>query len=294
MNTPNPLLPQGTTPSKATSKIGFKILMILAIHVVVIGGLLMQGCSKDKAATTPKEGDTNAVANGSPMSATPDFTPAPLNSNAVAGAPMAAPVGANPASQPAPTAVASTPGLAPMTPAPMTPAPTAALPVDTTAMSAPAAAHEYVIVAGDTLAVIAKHNGVSVKSIQEANPGIEPKKLKIGAKLQIPGGKEATATAARSSAPTADVAAAPAGDVATYTVKSGDRLLKIASAHGTTVKAILALNDMKTTSIRAGQKIKVPVMKVASADAAPKPVSAAPMATPASGTAAPMPATSAN
>ena len=44
---------------------------------------------------------------------------------------------------------------------------------------------------GDTLGAIAKKNGVSIKAIEDANPGIDAKKLQIGHKLQIPAGSAA-------------------------------------------------------------------------------------------------------
>ena len=59
------------------------------------------------------------------------------------------------------------------------------------------------------------------------------------------------------------------GSGARYVVKSGDTLGKIARAHGTSYKKIMALNDLKTTGIRVGQKLKMPAPKPAGADAAP-------------------------
>ena len=48
---------------------------------------------------------------------------------------------------------------------------------------------EYVIASGDTLGKLAHRNGVSLKAIIEANPGINPKKLKVGQKVEIPAGR---------------------------------------------------------------------------------------------------------
>jgi peptidoglycan endopeptidase LytE len=56
-------------------------------------------------------------------------------------------------------------------------------------------------------------------------------------------------------------AAAAGGDTSVYVVKSGDTLSKIAKANHTTYKKIMALNDLKTTSIKAGQKLKMPAPK---------------------------------
>jgi LysM repeat protein len=147
---------------------------------------------------------------------------------------------------------------------------------------------EYVVVKGDSFAKIAKKHGVSVKAIQAANPGVEPTKLKVGQKLSIP----ASSGGASASAVTGGLTAtgSSTGEEA-YTVKSGDTLTKIAKAHGTTVKAIRAENNLTTDHIKVGQKLKIPAKTEA---AAPAPVSApvapAPKPEPSSTTPVPAPA----
>jgi LysM repeat protein len=131
-----------------------------------------------------------------------------------------------------------------------------------------------VVARGDIPVSIAKKNGVTLKALEEANPGIDPKKLKIGQKLQIPAGAATAST--ETAKPGADVTAAASGDSTIYVVKSGDGLAKIARSHNTSVKAIEALNDMKTSAIKAGQKLKIPVMKMASTEAATPAPAAAP------------------
>ena len=133
---------------------------------------------------------------------------------------------------------------------------------------------EYVVVHGDTLAKIAKKNGVSLSALKAANPGVEPTKLKIGQKLAIPAGGTAPAASGASVAPDTGMG----GE--TYTVKSGDSLTKIAKAHGTTVKAIKAENNLNTDHIKVGQKLKIPA-KAEAAAPAPAPVPVAPAPAPA-------------
>jgi LysM repeat protein len=75
-------------------------------------------------------------------------------------------------------------------------------------------------------------------------------------------------------APTAPVEApaiAPVSEAATYTVKSGDSIERIARQHGTTVSALTKLNGIKDGAIiHPGQKLKVPgKTAVASAPSAP-------------------------
>jgi LysM repeat protein len=140
---------------------------------------------------------------------------------------------------------------------------------------APAGA-EYVVVHGDTLAKIAKKNGVTLSALKAANPGVEPTKLKVGQKLTIPAGGTAPAANGASVAPDTGTG----GE--TYTVKSGDTLTRIAKTHGTTVKAIKAASNLTTDHITVGQKLTIPAKAEAAAPApAPAPMPAAPPTPPA-------------
>jgi LysM repeat protein len=126
---------------------------------------------------------------------------------------------------------------------------------------APAVGSDYVVAKGDSLAKIAKKNGVGLKALEAANPGVVPTKLKIGQKITIPAGGK-----------TADVGTtmgATADSGATYSVKSGDTLSKIAKSHGTTVKQLEAANNLTTTKIKVGEKLKIPAK---AETAAPAPV----------------------
>jgi LysM repeat protein len=120
--------------------------------------------------------------------------------------------------------------------------------------------------------------------MQAANPGVVPTKLKIGQKLVIPAGGKTMENPGSASTMSADASA-------TYTVKSGDSLMKIAKAHGTTVKAIQSANNLSTTKIHVGQKLKLPTkaqpapspaaVPVESASAPVAPATSAPVAPPA-------------
>ncbi len=141
---------------------------------------------------------------------------------------------------------------------------------------APEAGTEYVVVKGDTLAKIAKKNHVTLKALEAANPGVVPTKLKVGQKLTLPAG---------SAAAPAETSATPAGASAgggeeSYVVKSGDTLTKIAKSHGTTVKAIETENNLSTTKIKVGQKLRIPA-KAEAAALAPSAIPVTPLAPPA-------------
>lgn len=233
MNTPNPLVPQGSLlQSKGKSTVRIAFFTIAAIHVVFIGGLLMQGCKKsDDQPITPAE-DTNALSLPPMTSETPAYTET------------------NPTTEPAPAPdtntlppePALTPAPTPVQPEAYAPAPVAPQPV------VPEQSKEYVVARGDTYSSIAQKNGVSVRAIEQANPGVDPRRLQIGQKLQIPAGASVSTSSTSASADTGN----------TYTVKSGDVLEKIARRNGTTVKEIMSLNNLRTTKIRIGQKLKLP------------------------------------
>jgi LysM repeat protein len=101
----------------------------------------------------------------------------------------------------------------------------------------------YAIQKGDTLGALAKRNGVTVKAMLAANPGVNPNRLKVGQKVTIPTPSATPATEPASSNRTATTRgsakskkaksatthpAASAGG--SYTVKKGDTLRKIAKS----------------------------------------------------------------
>jgi LysM repeat protein len=245
MNSQNPFVPQGSLleqKNKSRARVKLVVFVVLAINGIGLLGLLMAGCKPSNpgpdATTPPPEtaGATNFEA-----AATPPDTNA---SNYAAATVPAAPETNNNAVVP--------------------PAP------------APAAGSEYVVVKGDIPATIAKKFGVTTKALLDANPGLQPTKLKIGQKLQIPAtaasGAGITSSATPSIAPTDAT-----GATQTYTVKSGDNLTKVAGQFHVSVKALRSANSLKTDMLKVGQKLKIP------AKAAP----AAPVAPPDTTTAAP-------
>ena len=264
MSTPNPLVPEGSLQqSKGKSNVKIAVFAILGLHAVVLSGLLMLGC-KDKPKTTAEVDPTlttnsndTASFGAPPIAANPADNTALSGSSApitapTTGSPIAsAPVGSNTA--PIPSGVAALPPTGPATAA-----------VGNTALApisdpvAPAgSASEHVIASGDTLGKVAKDNHVTLKALLEANPNVNPTKLKIGQKIQIPA-PTATATASvKVDAPAA--ADAAASDL--YVVKSGDVLERIAKSHGTSVKAIKTANNLKTDRLKVGQKLKLPAAK---------------------------------
>src|ERR1700691_5784870 len=105
MNTPSPLVPQGTQPQRGKSSLYVKVLMILTVHVVLIGGMLLQGC-KDTAKEQTKDptlseagGDTTSPTNiaASTEPAIPPISTSAMSNQAVATMPAPQPVATQPA-----------------------------------------------------------------------------------------------------------------------------------------------------------------------------------------------------
>ena len=243
MNTPNPLIPQGSLQQKQSqskSTIRNAVLTIIAFHAVFVAGLLMQsGCGNDDKAPNKTAG-TQSPTNNEMTKLDPGYY---SNTRELPSVATNRPLATN-ATPPADLASSST--LPPAIPA--NPPPSIS--------ETPAQSKEHTIVKGDTLGTIAKANGVTVAALNKANPGLEPTRLKIGQKIQIP-----AAAAPASSQSTGLGFTEPSsseGASNNYVVKAGDTLNKIASQHGTTVKAIKAANNLKTDRLLVGKKIKLP------------------------------------
>ncbi len=104
---------------------------------------------------------------------------------------------------------------------------------------------------GETLSVIAATYKVSVAELQQTNHIKSPKSLQVGQKLVIPG-------FADSSAAPAAVAVAVEPGATAYTVRTGDSLSTIATAHRVSVKDLQRWNNLGSrTGIRAGDRLVV-------------------------------------
>jgi len=96
------------------------------------------------------------------------------------------------------------------------------------AMAAGPGGGEYVVANGDSFYTIAKHFKIPTKALTDANPGVDPLKLKPGQKLHVPAPAPAAAPTANGTLAAAATAAATNGEMV-YTVKSGDNLTTIAA-----------------------------------------------------------------
>lgn len=240
MNTPSPLVPQGSfleQKNKSRARVRLAVFFVLSIHVIALMALLMQGCRKPAEPVAPPP-ETNP-----PVAPTFEQAPPPVMGTNVPETNVPAP----------PPVVQSVP--------PSTPVPPPSV-----------AGQDYTVAKGDSFYSIAKKFGLTTKEVLAANPGVEPTRLQIGQKIHIPPPSAATAPSAASTPETGT-----GGEV--YTVKSGDTLTRIAAHYHTTVKAIRAENNLTTDRIKVGQKLKIPTSAAVPAPPESAPTPMAPPAT---------------
>jgi LysM repeat protein len=120
-----------------------------------------------------------------------------------------------------------------------------------TSISAAAAPNQiYTVRPGDTMSSIARRFGVSASAIVRANGISNADLLYVGQKLAIPSVSSGGAT--QSPAPSPSF-------TATYVVKTGDTLVRIAAKYGTTATAIARANELASLDqLRVGMRLIIP------------------------------------
>ena len=224
-------------------KVSKVVLIVVALHVLVIGGIVVfEGCSRSKTSTP------DMAANEPSDSMMPGAT-----NGQVASIPN--PQGPGAANSLAPNSV----------PGNETVAPTASV----TPLVSSTSARTYVVKKGDSLWKISKLEGISVGELTRANSLTKTSTLKVGQKLTVPSMAKAEKTnvATASVVPTPADASTPSPTTAaittdasggSYTVKSGDSLWKIARLQNVSVAAIKQANNLSSDSLKVGQKLHVP------------------------------------
>ncbi len=120
---------------------------------------------------------------------------------------------------------------------------------------------------GDTLYGLSRRYGVSLGLLEQANAGIDPRRLPVGGVVRVPvvgTGSEPTIAAATGAA-TVPPSAVPAGDFqGAWTVAPGDTLWAIARRHGTTAERLAAANGRSLDDpLKPGDTLRVPVAEQA-------------------------------
>ena len=115
---------------------------------------------------------------------------------------------------------------------------------------------EHFVARGETMGHIARKYRVSGRLLQEANPRVNPRRLRIGQRLVVPtGGAISTSVARRMSDPSP---AAGTNTSGYHRVKRGDTLSEIADEYGVTQRELRAWNKLDAKGrIRAGQRLRV-------------------------------------
>ncbi|MCQ2240319.1 LysM peptidoglycan-binding domain-containing protein [Treponema sp.] len=131
----------------------------------------------------------------------------------------------------------------------------------------------YVVQKDDTFYRIAKNNSITVDELLEINGFTKNEVLKVGKKIKIPhkgvassteGSKTESKTVETNSADTK----VEARKFDTYTVQKGDTFYHIAKVNAITVDELKTLNGLDSKSeLKAGQKLKIPVTIVDTANA---------------------------
>ncbi len=129
----------------------------------------------------------------------------------------------------------------------------------------------YTIQKGDTISGVAYRFGLRWQDVVAVNPGVSPKRLRVGQVIQLPGmvdlsqarraaapARAPRASAPKISAPKTSSRAALSGPATDYVVRSGDSLSLIAHKHGIKTAALREANGLKNDKIVVGQKLKVP------------------------------------
>ena len=241
MTSHNPLRPKSSLlEQKAKSRSGLQMVMIIvAVHVVFLGGLLFSGCRPEKPAPEPVPG-TDAIPVLPPEGRGVASPQAETNTVTVLEVPAAPPLPDTKFSEPKPPPVTrdteTVEEIVPLIPEP------------SEGLEVPVAAGEieYVVAKGDNFTNIASRHGVTVQAVVMANPAVDSNRMQIGQVLIIPSPE------AKHPGPSV-----PEGTLV-YEVKPGDSLYAIAKEHKTTVKAIRKANDLSTSKIRPRQKLSIP------------------------------------
>jgi len=231
-------------------KVSKVVLIVVALHVLVIGGIVVfEGCSRVKSNAPPMADNESPSGQSADMTASNLLTsiPNPQGPGAANSLAPATSMAGNEAPAPSPSSVAAAPAVS-------------------------ATTHAYIVKKGDSLWKIAKAESVTVGELSRANNLTKTSTLKVGQKLTVPAAKaEKTSVATASVVPTSTDASSALSSTASaapstgtvdsvnlYVVKSGDSLWKIARHQNVTVTALKQANNLNADSLKVGQKLHIP------------------------------------
>jgi N-acetylmuramoyl-L-alanine amidase len=121
----------------------------------------------------------------------------------------------------------------------------------------------HTVVSGDSLSGIANRYGVSMQRLMQYN-NLRSTSVNIGQSLKIPAGNSPAVAAAAPSVQPRQIAAVPqsqprvASAPRVHKVVAGDTLSRIASRYGVSMSELQRHNNMKGTTVKLGQTLKIP------------------------------------
>ncbi len=120
---------------------------------------------------------------------------------------------------------------------------------------------EHSVSPGETLSHIALNYRISVGELRAANPGVDPRRMRVGTRLVVPRARSGTGPAVeagRREVPRAGPPVPPAGE-RVHKVRRGDSLRLIARLHGVELERLRAYNGLAAGAvIRPGDEIRIP------------------------------------
>ncbi|WP_413693855.1 LysM peptidoglycan-binding domain-containing protein [Psychromonas sp. KJ10-2] len=122
----------------------------------------------------------------------------------------------------------------------------------------------HTVARGEYLSAIAKKYNKSIKQLSSYNK-LSSTTLRIGQRIKIPGAYTETTKTRVIEPKVAPKAPAPVVKHKIYTVRSGDSLSVIAERYATNMSNLKRINNLKSSSVYVGQKLKVPAGQVEAA-----------------------------
>ena len=118
----------------------------------------------------------------------------------------------------------------------------------------------HTIESGDTFSVLAQKYGTTTEKLQELNPDVDPRRLKLGSTIVVKGSTKGQTAPKAQETPAQETPKAETnkGDAVYHTIESGDTFGHLAVKYNTTSKKIQELNpDLDPARLQLGAKVRV-------------------------------------